>query len=352
MGVIDMKKLFSLLLASLLMIASCAAASAQGDVFIRIDRDAPEAWQRPLDNVRFLDDEHMSGSAQFSAAQFETLEEQLRAHADGREVWIVDCRLESHGLINSIAISWCDNENAANRGKTAAEVEADEATLSALIGTEVTAWTAVSDRPDIPVQMTVETWQTERDLVETAGFRYLRLACPDHGWPPAEVIDDFLAFADGLGEDAWLHFHCQAGSGRTGAFMTIWEMLQKPDAPLEEILQHQADTGSGNLVTPSAPEKTHAQKSRYVMVRAFHRYLTERCDGTWSDWLSAHSETVTLHVGESLGIACVTSDALVVNEEGMALATGMATVLTEEKLLTVEVVAVAEQERLGTEKTE
>ena len=332
-----MKKRISLLLACLMIIASCAAASAQGDVFIRIDRDDPEAWQRPLDNVRFLDDEHMSGSAQFSAAQFETLAEQLRTHADGREVWIVDCRLESHGLINGIAVSWCDDENAANRGKTAAEVEADEAALSALIGTEVTAWTAVSDRPDIPVQMTVETWQTERDLVEAAGFRYLRLACPDHGWPPAEVIDDFLAFADGLGEDAWLHFHCQAGSGRTGAFMTILEMLQKPDVPLEEILQHQADTGSGNLVTPSAPEKTHAQKSRYVMVRAFHRYLTEEREGTWSEWLLAHSETVTMRVGERLNTPCVTSDALVVDENGTALAAGMATVLTDGKLLVIEV---------------
>lgn len=332
-----MKKKISLLLACLMIIASCAAASAQGDVFIRVDRDDPEAWQRPLDNVRFLDDEHMSGSAQFSAAQFETLAEQLRMHADGREVWIVDCRLESHGLINGIAVSWCDDENAANRGKTAAEVEADETALSALIGTEVTAWTAVSDQPDIPSPMTVETWQTERELVEAAGFRYLRLACPDHGWPPAEVIDDFLVFADGLGENAWLHFHCQAGSGRTGAFMTIWEMLQKPDAPLEEILQHQADTGSGNLVTPSAPEKSHAQKSRYVMVRAFHRYLTEGREGTWSDWLSAHSETATLHAGESLGTPCVTSDALVVDENGTALAAGMATVLTGEKLLVIEV---------------
>ncbi len=333
-----MKKLFSLLLASLMVIASCASASAQGDVFIRIDRDDLEAWQRPLDNVRFLDDEHMSGSAQFSVAQFEALAEQLRTHADGREVWIVDCRLESHGLINGIAVSWCDDENAANRGKTVPEVEADEAALSALIGTEVTAYTAVSDQPDISVSMTVETWQTERELVEAAGFHYLRLACPDHGWPPAEVIDDFLVFADGLSENAWLHFHCQAGSGRTGAFMTIWEMLQKPDVPLEEILQHQADTGSGNLVTPSAPEKSHAQKSRYVMVRAFHRYLTEGQNGTWSNWLSAHSETVTLYVGENLGTPCVTSDALVVDEDGNVLAMGMATVLTGEKLLMLEVV--------------
>ncbi len=332
-----MKKAFSLVLVTIIIIVSIAASFAEGDVFIRIDRDDPEAWQRPLDNVRFLDDEYMSGSAQFSTEQFGELAEQIRVHAGDREVWIIDCRLETHGMINGIAVSWCDDENAANRGKTTAEVEADETVLSALIGTDVTAYTAVSDRPDVPVALTVENWQTEREIVEAVGFHYLRLACPDHGWPPADVIDDFLTFTEGLGENVWLHFHCQAGSGRTGAFMTIWEMLQNPEKPLEEILQHQADTGSGNLVTPSAPEKSHAQKSRYVMVRAFHRYLTEGRNGSWSEWLGEHSETVTLHIGESLDTPCVTSDALVVEESGTALATGLATVLTEEKLLMVQV---------------
>ncbi len=315
-----------------MIIASCAVTSAQGDVFIRVDRDDPEAWKRPLDNVRFLDDEHMSGSAQFSAAQFETLTEQLRTHADGQEVWIVDCRLESHGLINGIAVSWCDDENAANRGKTAADVEADEAALSALIGTEVTAWTAVSDCPDIPVQMTVETWQTERELVEAAGFRYLRLACPDHGWPSADAIDAFLAFADGLEGDAWLHFHCQAGSGRTGAFMTIWEMMRRPDAEVEEILRHQADTGSGNLLDRSAPEKSHAQKERCVLVRAVYRYIRENSAAGWAEpwsaWLQAHSCQVTLRAGERLeGEGGFSSDPLVVSDALEALSAGRATVL-------------------------
>ena len=73
------------------------------------------------------------------------------------------------------------------------------------------------------------------------------------------------------------------------------------------------------------------------MVRAFHRYLTEEREGTWSDWLSANSDTVTLHAGESLDTSCVTSDAQVVDANGTALAAGMATVLTDEKLLLIEV---------------
>ena len=73
-----------------------------------IDRDDPDAWKNELANVRFLPEEGMSGSAQFSEAQFRDLAKQLRERS--ANVWIVDCRLESHGLINGIAVSWCGPE--------------------------------------------------------------------------------------------------------------------------------------------------------------------------------------------------------------------------------------------------
>ena len=73
------------------------------EVFIRIDRDDPDAWKNELDNVRFLTEERISGSAQFSETQFSTLAELLREQS--QNTWIVDCRLESHGLVNGIAVS-------------------------------------------------------------------------------------------------------------------------------------------------------------------------------------------------------------------------------------------------------
>ena len=176
---------------------------------------------------------------------------QLKEESD--TVWIVDCRLESHGFINGIAVSWCDAENAANTGKTVKEILAEEESYADLIGKTVTAYTTENDQPKDSMELFVEKWETEESLVSGEGFNYLRLACPDHCWPPADVIDEFIDFAKNLNDDAWLHFHCQAGSGRTGAFMSIYEMMQKPEATVEEILQHQADTGSGNLVERSAP---------------------------------------------------------------------------------------------------
>ena len=306
--------------------------AAEDSVFIRIDRDDPNAWQEELDNVRFLEEEGMSGSAQFSEEQFQDLAEELREYA--QDIWIVDCRLESHGLINGVAVSWCGEDNGANLGKTAEAVEAEEKALSDLMGQTVTAYTAENDQPKDGVELSVNKWETERDLVEAEGMHYMRLACPDHCWPPNEVIDSFIDYAADLEDDAWLHFHCQAGSGRTGAFMTIYEMMQNTDASVEEILQHQADTGSGNLVERAAPEKSHAQKERCVLARAVYQYIRANKESgyevEWSDWLSTHSHTVTMKVGEKLDGEGLSSDPLVVSDALEAVCAGQATVLVDE----------------------
>lgn len=308
------------------LLAGCASGNS---TFIRIDRDDPEAYQKELDNVRFLHEENMSGSAQYSDDQFHVLASQL--HELSEDVWIVDCRQESHGLINGIAVSWCGEDNAANAGKSAEEVMQEEEGLSKLIGKKIKAYTAENDEPKEGIDLTVETWKTEASLAEEEGFLYKRLACPDHCWPPAEVIDDFIAFAKDLDDDAWLHFHCQAGSGRTGAFMTVYEMMQKPDASVEEILAHQADTGSGNLLERAKPEKSYDQKIRCVMARAAYLYIQENRDAgwktTWSEWLASHSVSKTMKTGESLEGEGFSSDQLIVNDSLEALEKGSAAVL-------------------------
>ena len=325
--------------------------AAEDSVFIRIDRDDPNAWKKELDNVRFLEEERMSGSAQFSETQFHDLAAELKKHSE--EIWVVDCRLESHGLINGIAVSWYGGNNEANLGKTAEAVEAEEEALSDLTGTTVTAYTVGENQPKDGRELVVEKWETERALVEAEGIHYLRLACPDHCWPPSEMIDSFIDFAKNLEEDTWLHFHCQAGSGRTGAFMTIYEMMQKPDVPVEDILRHQAETGSGNLAERAKPEKSHAQKERCVLVRAVYQYIRANKDSgyemKWSDWLEAHSRTITMHVGEKLDGEGFSSDQLVVTDSLEAIAPGQATVLVDDVVCFI---TVHGQDKTAEESTE
>ena len=333
-----MKRAVSVLLSAILLLS---VSSALSETFIRIDRDDPDAWRGELANVRFLTEERMSGSAQFSEAQFSELAAQLKEQAG--HVYVVDCRQESHGFINGIAVSWCGENNAANHGMTAEEIEAAEEELGAVTGKTVTAFTSENDLPVSGMDMLAETWNTERALVEAAGFSYLRLACPDHCWPPSGVIDAFIGFAKDLPGDAWLHFHCQAGSGRTGAFMTVYEMMQKPDTPVEDILGHQADTGSGNLLERAKPEKSYDQKIRCVMARAIYLYIHEnRKSGyalSWTDWLEAHSRFLTLQAGESFTEARqgFSSDPAVADDSLRAVGEGEAAVLVGDDVFFVTV---------------
>lgn len=123
--------------------------------------------------------------------------------------------------------------------------------------------------------------------------------------------------------------------------MTIYEMMQKPGVPVEEILQHQADTGSGNLVDRAAPEKSHEQKERCVLARAVYQYIEANRESgyasTWSSWLDAHSHTAELKVGESLDGEGFSSDQLVVTDSLEAAAEGQATVLAGEDIYFVTV---------------
>ncbi len=331
-----------MILSSVIVLSSCLSVHAEirEDTFIRVDRDDFAAWNEELANVRFLEEERMSGSAQFSETQFYDLAEKLQEKSE--EVWIVDCRLESHGLINGIAVSWCGEENGANIGKTTEQVEKEEEALSGLTGTSVMEYTSENDLPQEGQEVFVESWQTERSLVENEGFHYLRLTCPDHCWPEPEQIDSFIDFAKDLNQEEWLHFHCQAGSGRTGAFMTIYEMMQKPDVSVEEILQHQADTGSGNLVDRAKPEKSYEQKNRCVFAREIYNYISENREADfevrWSDWFEDHSYDLTIEKGADLPIEeAFSSDQLIVDDSFKAVSEGEAVVLVGDDIYFVKV---------------
>ena len=118
---------------------------------------------------------------------------------------------------------------------------------------------------------------------------------------------------------------------------TVLIAMQKPDASVEEILQHQAETGSGNLLDRAKPEKSHAQKERCVLARTVYLYIQENRETgyalKWSDWLETHSQAVTMKMGDSLDGEGFSSDPLVVSDSLEAVGQGSATVLTEEGMV-------------------
>lgn len=245
-----------------------------------------------MPDTKGMDTLNISGSAEFSEDQFRDLAERLRELADGKEIWIVDCRIEGHSLLNGISVSWYGDRNWAYRGMTPAEAEADERQrFGALKGTVVTAYEVKSNAKGGSAEIDVRTVMSEKELVESEGFHYLRLPCLDHGWPYEEAVDQFISFVQTLDTDqVWLHFHCHAGKSRTAIFMEIYDMIKNPDVPFEDIMLRHAMTG-GNYIPYADPESDIAEvyALRAKRIRQVYEYLQEmngHYTTPWSEWIA------------------------------------------------------------------
>ena len=327
-----------LLLAAFLLLVSGAAAEADFEPFFRFDSGL-NAWQEPLENVRFLtrgaytlkpleadlvekynldpdympntkgmDTLNISGSAEFSEDHFRELANRLRELADGKEIYVIDCRIEGHALLNGISVSWYGDRNWAYKGMTLEEAEADERErFGALEGSVVTVYEVSSNVRGSSADIDVRSVMSERELVESEGFHYLRLSCQDHSWPDEEAVDQFISFVQTLDTDqVWLHFHCHAGKSRTAIFMAIYDMIKNPDVAFEDIMLRHAMTGS-NYLPYADPESDIADvyAKRAKRIRQVYDYLQEMGGNytmTWSEWLGKQTEETRICVFETSDI--------------------------------------------------
>ena len=147
-----------------------------------------------------------------------------------------------------------------------------------MIGSTISAFARENDTPINETEILIRSVMTERELVEGEGFVYVRLPIQDHTWPTPEVIDDFIRLVRDLDSDqTWLHFHCQAGKGRTGVMMMIYDMMRNPDAAMEDIVIRQTMLGgSYPLYTENSDSykvPLYAEKAR--MTPLFYAYVQE-----------------------------------------------------------------------------
>ena len=238
-----------------------------------------------------------SGSGEFSESGLQSLLEAL-AERTQMAICIVDLREESHGFFDGIAVSWYGERDWGNVGLTQEEALADEAERIHAAAGQMTAVAHLGGEknPLDEHEIFVEEAQTEKELVEAAGLRYKRIAATDHIWPSPAAVDEFVQFYKSLPEDIWLHFHCQAGEGRTTEFLAMYDILKNPAAPLQDILYRQCLLG-GSYVAHVEPEGSTYWKVPYYVEKAkhialFYRYVQEN-EGTgfavsWSDWIAAH----------------------------------------------------------------
>lgn len=254
-----------------------------------VDFHGQEPTRQGLDNL------HASASGQPSQAALKTIYEKIQALEPDAKIFMVDLRQESHGFANSLPISWHTKHNAANAGKNSSEVAAIEiAQLKNLRGIETTFEPLGKTDTQIlrPLTIVPRFMSTERDAAENVGFEYVRFAVADMQFPAPEIVDEFVLFVVNLPDNAWLHFHCHAGHGRTTTFLAMYDMMKNPDVSLEEICRRQYLLGGTNLLLEPEGKDWNSRmaRDRAQKIRLFYEFLqgtrAERIGLPWSEWIA------------------------------------------------------------------
>ncbi|PYL37357.1 MAG: hypothetical protein DMF34_10710 [Verrucomicrobia bacterium] len=110
-------------------------------------------------------------------------------------------------------------------------------------------------------------------------------------------MDRFILAVRALPENAWAHFHCEAGRGRTTTFMVLYDMLRNATrVSLEDIVRRQKILGYDyDVLQPAEPGNWKApyMADRAAFIRAFYDYARANPNGRpqlWTEWLKAGTQ--------------------------------------------------------------
>ncbi len=141
-----------------------------------------------------------SGSGEFTVEGLKV----VLARTQG-PITVFDLRQETHLLVNDLPVSWYASHDWANVGRTQAEIENQETEQMQSLkpGSEIDVRPGQpvkhgNDNSATPQRVTVERAGTERDVVESAGAHYVRVAVTDHAPPLDSAVDRFVVAVRGL----------------------------------------------------------------------------------------------------------------------------------------------------------
>jgi len=231
-----------------------------------------------------------SGSAQITPAGLQELKQRLR----GKHFIDVDLRQESHGFADGLPVSWYAEHDWANLGKTLAQIDQGENERLTQLLKEGQANASViktvkGKEVETPYPISAKEVFTESELLLKNGGAYYRLPVTDHRRPTDSQVDEFLNWVKTLAPNTWLHFHCEAGEGRTTMFLVMVDILKNAhEVGFIDIIKRQWLLGGIDLLKypPKDDWKYPYAVERTDFLKKFHTYVKSDSQETWSQWIS------------------------------------------------------------------
>ena len=305
--------------------------------FTRLILDSND--KQALKNFRYYNDQSfkypMSGSAQYSQAQFKELIEKLIKLNKGRskKIFFIDLRQESHVMINGKPITWYVPQNIRNVGRSLKWIESFERSQVPLMKNAFVSL-EVPQKKNRNMGVYVKTKnlkvlakevETERVMISRLNkslkkkhkdieIHYFRFPVADHGVPFQAILDKenpnensldlFLNFVRHyvLSEEhvPWLHFHCRAGKGRTTSFLYFYDLIlnANKDLNVDDVIQYHNREGGLNLNALSGFEndflfKLGGQVNRKYLAHKFFQFtksLAFKKSESWTTWFKKNRD--------------------------------------------------------------
>lgn len=219
----------------------------------------------------------LSGSASYAPAALREI-----AKPVGKKknlLYIFDLRQESHGYVNDEPVTWQADRDWANADLTHDEVIRRERRLlgDMRVGEKING-------------VEIKSIETEESSVRSAGHNYVRLTVTDHVRPTDAEVDRFISAVKALPPDAWVHFHCRAGKGRTTTFMTMFDIIKNAQKEsFESIVARNKALSDGDDILEIGSDqdwKYPFQKERAEFIKNFYEYAKAhpQLDKEWSAW--------------------------------------------------------------------
>lgn len=133
---------------------------------------------------------------------------------------------------------------------------------------------------------------TEEEEAKKHGFFYFNVKVGSKFISSDQAIDDLVKIFDALPENAWVHFHCHYGKGRTSMMLAMYDIMKNaPKVKLEDIIKRQHLLGSEDLmnmvVRPKGSYTQDQLAQRKEFIENFYQFVCQRKAGGiqgWSEW--------------------------------------------------------------------